>query len=86
MWSRKREETIAMLTVTQIEDSDDQLKRFWKLDAIGVIDPQNVHFTVEQEDAPHQFNSSCRFNGDRYEVGIPWKKDHSPLFDNYQQA
>lgn len=75
-----------MLTVTRIEDSDDQLKRFWELDAIGVIDRQNVHLTVEEEDALQQFNSSCHFNGDRYEVGIPWKKDHPPLVDNYQQA
>lgn len=84
--SRKREGTTAMLTVTRIEDSDDQLKRFWELDAIGVIDRQNVHLTVEEEDALQQFNSSCHFNGDRYEVGIPWKKDHPPLVDNYQQA
>ncbi|XP_015772515.1 PREDICTED: uncharacterized protein LOC107350789 [Acropora digitifera] len=59
---------------------------FWELDAIGVVDQQNNVRYVEEEDALNQFNSSCNFNGDRYEVGLPWKKDHPPLVDNYQQA
>ncbi|XP_015775674.1 PREDICTED: uncharacterized protein LOC107353801 [Acropora digitifera] len=75
-----------MLTVTRIEDPNDQLRRFWELDAIGVVDQQNNVRSVEEKDALNQFNSSCNFNGDRYEVGLPWKKDHPPLVDNYQQA
>lgn len=27
--------------------------------------------------------SSCHFDGERYQVGLPWKKDHQPLVDNY---
>ena len=42
--------------------------------------------SVEEKDVVDQFNSSCNFDGDRYEVGLPWKKDHPPLVDNYQQA
>ena len=84
--SRTDEGTTAMLTVTRIEDPNDQLRRFWELDAIGVVDQQNNVRYVEEEDALNQFNSSCNFNGDRYEVGLPWKKDHPPLVDNYQQA
>ena len=80
------EGTTAMLTVTRIEDPNDQLRRFWELDAIGVVDQQNNVRSVEEEDALNQFNSSCNFNGDRYEVSLPWKKDHPPLVDNYQQA
>ncbi|XP_068739647.1 uncharacterized protein [Montipora capricornis] len=75
-----------MLTVTRIENPNDQLKRFWELDAIGVVDQQNNVRSVEEEDAVNQFNSSCNFDGDRYEVGLPWKKDHPPLVDNYQQS
>ena len=75
-----------MLTVTKIESSDDPLKRFWELDAIGIGSHQEHQRTPEEEDAINQINSSCRFDGERYEVGLPWKKDHPPLVDNYGQA
>lgn len=84
--SKKSEEMTAMLTVTKIDSSDDQLKRFWELDAIGIVNHQEHQRTAEEEDADNQFNSSCRFDGERYEVGLPWKKDHPPLVDNYWQA
>ena len=75
-----------MLTVTKIESSDDQLKHFWELDAIGIRSHQEYQRTPEEEDTINQFNNSCRFDGERYEVGLPWKKDHPPLVDNYGQA
>lgn len=84
--SRTDESTTAMLTVTRIENPNDQLRRFWELDAIGVVDQQNNVRSVEEEDTLNQFNSSCNFNGDRYEFGLWWRKDHPPLVDNYQQA
>jgi len=84
--SKKSEETTAMLTVTKIRSSDDPLKRFWKLDAIGIGSHQEHQKNPEEEDAINQFNSSRRFYGERYEVGLPWKKDHPPLVDNYGQA
>ena len=62
------------------------LKRCWELDAIGILSHQEHQRTVEEEDAVNQFNSSCRFDGERYEVGLPWKKDYPPLVDNYGQA
>jgi len=66
--------------------SDNQLKRFWELDAIGIVNHQEHQRFVEEEDAVNQFNSSCRFDGERYEVSLPWKKDLPPLVDNYGQA
>ena len=73
-----------MLTVTRIESPHDQLKRFWELEAIGIMDQQTDQMTAEEEDALQQFNSSCKF--ERYEVGLPWKTGHPPLVDNYKQA
>ena len=84
--SRTVESTTVMLTVTRVENPSDQLKRFWELDAIGVVDQKINVMSVEEKDAVDQFNSSCNFDGDRYEVGLPCKKDHPPLADNYQQA
>ena len=84
--SRKVESTAAMLTVTRVENQNSQLKRFWNLDVIGMVDQKNDHMSVEEKDAVDQFDSSCNFDGDRYEVGLPWRKDHPPSVDYYQQA
>ena len=84
--SKKSEKSTAMLTVTKIESSDDPLKRLWELDAIGIGSRQEHKKNPEEEDAINQFNSPCRFDGERYEVGLPWKKDQSALVDNYGQA
>lgn len=70
--SKKSEEVTAMLTVTKIDSPDDQSKRFWKLEAVGIVNHQEHQRTGEEEDAVNHFNSSCRFDGERYEVGLPW--------------
>jgi len=70
--SKKSEETVAMLTVTKMDNVHDQFKRFWELDAIGIVDHQRDERTAEKEDAVNQFNNFCRFDGERYEVGVPW--------------
>ena len=75
-----------MLTVTKIDSSDDRLKRFWELNAIGIVNHQEHQKNVEEVDAVNQFNCSCRFDGERYEVGLAWKKDHPPLAENYGHA
>lgn len=60
-----------MLVVTSVDNPKNQLKRFWELDVIGVVDQKNDVMSVEENDAVDQFNSSCNFDGDRYEVGLP---------------
>ena len=52
--SKKSEEVTAMLTVTKIDSLDDQLKRFWELDAIGIVNHQEHQRNVEEEDAVDQ--------------------------------
>ena len=84
--SKKSEEVTAQLTVTKIDSSGDQLKRFSELDAIGIVNHQEHQRTVEEEDAVNQFNSSCRFDGERYEVGLSWKENRPPIVDNYGQG
>jgi len=54
---------------------DCKLKMFWDLESLGI--KQN-EATVYDE-----FENSIRFNGDRYEVSLPWKDSHAPLPDNY---
>ena len=54
--SKKSEEVTTMLTVTKIYSSDDQLKHFWELDPIGIVNHQEHLRTVKEEDAVNQFN------------------------------
>ncbi|KAL9967287.1 hypothetical protein ACROYT_G025484 [Oculina patagonica] len=77
---KKGEETTAMLTVTKMYNAHDQLN------AIGIVDQQRGETTAEQKDVVDQFNNTCQFDGERYEVGLPWKRDHPHLVDNYEQA
>ena len=65
------EEGTAMLAVTKMDSSDNQLKRFSELNAIGIVNHQGHQRTVEEEDEVNQFNGFCRFDGERYEVGLP---------------
>lgn len=55
-------------------DLEQQLKRFWDLDVLGI-----------QEEEPSlydKFLAGVSYNGQRYEVKLPWKEFHAPLPDN----
>ena len=65
------EEVTAVLNVTKRDSLDNQLKRFSELNAIGIVNHQEHQRTVKEEDEVNQFNSCCRFDGQRYEVGPP---------------
>ena len=57
------------------QELDKKLKRFWDLESLGI---QPNEATVYDE-----FENSIQFNGERYEVSLPWKVSHAPLPDNY---
>ena len=53
------------------------LKRFWELESLGI---------VEKDESP-VFTDVLRdltFNGNRYEVGLPWKEETPPLSNDYE--
>ena len=52
--SKKSEDTTAMLTVTKMYNAHDQLKRFWELEAIGIVDQQRGETTAEEKHAVDQ--------------------------------
>ena len=55
---------------------DDHLSQFWDLESLGIArDEPSVH---------HKFVQQIQFNGQRYEVKLPWKDYHPPLPDHYQ--
>ena len=58
---------------------DERLKSFWELESFGI--------TQEAECSIHEdFTSNIHLVDGRYEVQLPWKKNHPMLPNNYQLA
>jgi hypothetical protein len=69
--------THALTVSTSEADSslDEQLKQFWTLESLGIMeDEPSVHETFLQH---------IKFNGERYQVSLPWKEAHPTLPTNY---
>ncbi|XP_011858321.1 PREDICTED: uncharacterized protein LOC105555889 [Vollenhovia emeryi] len=80
--SRKKEDTALMMVSMFVQEAS--ITDLWKLDTLGIEDPI-MKITAEEHQAQVQetFRQTIRMNGeDRYEVQLPWKKDHLPLTDN----
>ncbi|XP_028408802.1 uncharacterized protein LOC114531378 [Dendronephthya gigantea] len=84
---RKNNKTTSMLSVTQVDNVDEVLKRFWSLDALGIVDEiKDSLVTSEEKYAMDQFESNLQYDGERYTVGLPWMRNPPPLVNNYHQA
>ncbi len=73
----------------QIEErgpSDDVLRQFWELEAIGIRDETERELTPDEKAAVAQVTETLRFKNDRYEIGIPWKRGEPHLVNNYEMA
>lgn len=53
---------------------DDQLKRFWDLESLGIV--------KEEASVYEKFIQRIRLDNHRYEVCLPWKESHPPLPDH----
>ena len=53
---------------------DDCLKRFWDLESLGIVS--------EETSVHEKFVQKIRFDGQRYEVSLPWKESHPQLPDH----
>ncbi len=59
------------------EPLENMLSKFWELESIGVSCP-------DENSVYEEFVEDVRFVDGRYEVKLPWKKDHPSLPDNYK--
>ncbi|KAL1235274.1 Uncharacterized protein TSPI_04200 [Trichinella spiralis] len=74
---------ITKMLFAKIEDHlDDILKNFWDLEAIGIKDEEKE----TDSKASQLFEKTVRFDGERYEVQLPWSNKESKLPNNYKQA
>lgn len=53
---------------------DDCLKRFWDLESLGIV--------KDEASVAERFVQKIKFDGNRYEVCLPWKECHPPLPDH----
>ena len=53
---------------------DDRLRSFWDLESLGI--------TKDETSVYEKFVQQIRYNGQRYEVSLPWKEHHLPLPDH----
>ena len=62
------------------------MKQFWSLEAIGITPQVDRQLTPDQRLAVNKVTETLRFNGERYEVAVPWKHDRPLLPSNRQMA
>ena len=60
------------------ESLDHCLKQFWDLESMG-IQPRECSVY-------DKFENGIAYDGERYQVSLPWKESHPPLPDNYDLA
>ena len=60
---------------TQTDQLDENVKRMWDLETIGVIQSKETH---------DDFVENIEFNGSRYSVKLPWRDGHENLPSNYE--
>ena len=78
--------TTVMLSTVSVNEVTFSLKHFWELEHMGIKDDRHAKWSSEEEFAVQQFNKNLMFDGERYEVALPWRKDHPELTNNYKQA
>ena len=75
-----------MLSTVSVNEVTFSLRKFWELEHISIEDDKQVEWSSEEEFAVQRFNESLNFDGEKYEVALPWRKDHPELKNNYNQA
>ena len=66
------------------EPLDELVQRFWKIEAEGTLPEQNEDSSQDQLAVQTMVNSICH-NGERYQIGLPWKSVKK-LQNNYFSA
>ena len=72
-------------SVTQVKAG---LEKLWKMETIGIVDPVDSEFTVEQQRAKDMFYSKIKFDKkkNKYTVPLLWKSDDPELESNFRRA
>ena len=57
------------------------LKRFWDLDTVGIVahNQEQIGMAPDEKVAWKKVEQSLAYNGERYEVAVPWKNERPNL-------
>ncbi|KRZ83330.1 hypothetical protein T08_6177 [Trichinella sp. T8] len=81
----RRPTTAVTTLLTHVEESADQiLRRFWELEAIGIATDNQT--ASPDEEALQRSEEGLTFDGERYEVHLPWLPSRPSLPNNFPQA
>ena len=61
-----------------VETLDKTLQQFWELESLGIKPNESSVYDT--------FNQRISFDGQKYEVSLPWRESHPILHDNYQTS
>ena len=61
------------------------LKQFWQLDSLGITD-ESPEMSQDEQFVVKQFQKSLRFDGEKYEVELLWKRTCPKLLSNKAMA
>lgn len=56
---------------------EDGVRKLWDLETLGIREENEIHEALRD---------GISFNGERYEVSLPWKEGHGPLPNNYRNS
>ena len=56
---------------------DNSIWKLWDLKTLGIREENKIH---------EELKDAISFNGQRYEVSLPWKEGHGPLPNNYRNS
>ena len=70
--------TLFVDTYQPQESLDHCLRQFWDLDSMGIQSRERSVYD--------KFENGITYDGERYQVSLPWKESHPPLPDNYDLA
>ncbi|XP_064624611.1 uncharacterized protein LOC135486058 [Lineus longissimus] len=74
----------SLRSVTRPSQIDEEMRALWNQDLIENPDVDN--FSPDEKKAIAKTKESLRYVGDRFEVGIPWKREKPNLPDNRSMA
>ena len=76
------------ITGQKSEDLSALVKKFWDLETIGILPPsaEPIARNPDEKLALKKVTESLMFDGEHYEVAVPWKGDRPNLMNNRSQA
>ena len=66
-----------LIVKTKFSKLKNSASRLWDLETLGIREENEVHEALKD---------AISFNGERYEVSLPWKEGHEPLPTNYRNS